>query len=95
MSGMDERPNKRLGNDVRSEVKGTFKVHYNPIPLRLVWRFGVFDRFMLVMGLVFLSLGISGLITPTGELGIMGAIMFLPAAGVYLGIGCVKREWQR
>lgn len=98
MSGIEEKPNKREENYIERGLVELLKMRNDPEPMRRVWRFGIFDKSQLSMGLFSFVLAIHYLISP-GDVGIVGGIIFaivLFLSGSFLiGVGCVRREWIR
>lgn len=95
MSGVEERPVKRKEIYVKDLLADLHRTMDNQDGLRMVWKFGVFDKFTVAMGLFWLIFSVLLLIPPVEALESATVNFGIPFGAICVGMGCVKREWQR
>ena len=91
MSGIEERPNKQkeiLVGDLSAELYDT--IDYQE---RRSWKFGVFDKLSIVLGVFFLFAAV--LLGTIGTLGFVFAPIIAISSIIWILEGCVKHEWVR
>lgn len=91
MSGIEERPNKQkeiFVGDLSAKLYDTIDNQE-----RRSWKFGVFDKLSIVLGVFFLFAGV--LLGTMGTLGFIFAPTVVISSIIWIFEGCVRREWIR